>query len=111
MTNTSNTRATTISQAEFTLLAIEKLREPGFKGIHVVFSGFNKAFADYFGEDPIEVVKRLDTEGVILSRLARGGAIIYNPENAPPSLVRQRKLQDALVLAPPKPTTLERILG
>ena len=40
--------ANKLSEHEFVIRAIRKLRKPPYKGIHSVYSGFNKAFKDYF---------------------------------------------------------------
>jgi hypothetical protein len=62
---------------EFVLRAIDTLAKDGRKTIHVVYSGFNQGFREYFpGEDPVEAVKTLAKDGKIDYRLARGGAII-----------------------------------
>jgi hypothetical protein len=47
-----------LTEEEFVLQAIKKLRKEPFRGIHSVYSGFNEAFRKYFGtnrgaeEDP-----------------------------------------------------------
>ncbi len=61
---------------EFVERSIKALREPPHKGIHVVFSNFNEAFRQYFGEEPRPIVDKLVTEGFLISRPAKGGAII-----------------------------------
>ena len=77
---------TRLSYAEFTQLAILKLRQEGYDGIHVVYSGFNEAFREYFpGVDPKETLKKLADEGVIHLRPAKGGAVIGLPDNKKPA--------------------------
>lgn len=66
-----------LSVEEFVKQAIVKLRTGGYKGIHTRFSGFNQAFRDYFGADPVAATKQLAEKGVIAIRFARGGAMIY----------------------------------
>ena len=69
-----------LTPEEFTLLAIEKLVDPGKSTIHTVYSGFNNAFREYFpGKDPIEEVKKLVDNGKVSFRLCRGGALIAKP--------------------------------
>lgn len=68
---------------EFTKRAIEKLRKPPYKGIHTVISGFNGAFREYFGADPVAATKALAEKGVIVSHPARHGAMLYLPGEAP----------------------------
>lgn len=75
-----------LTQEEFILQAIVRLRSPGakFKGIHTVYSGFNEAFRTYFpGEDPIIWTKKLEGEGKIVIRTVRGGVMLYLPDEAP----------------------------
>ena len=71
------------SEYEFIVRAIKKLRQPPYKGIHSVYSGFNQAFRDYFDRDPVEATTRLAREGKIATRPVKGGALIYLPEEAP----------------------------
>lgn len=66
-----------LSHEAFTKKAVEALRKPPFKGIHSVYSGFNQAFREYFGEDPIPGVNALHEEGKVYQRPARGGVMIY----------------------------------
>ena len=72
-----------ISEYEFIVRAIKKLRKPPYKGIHSVYSGFNRAFRDYFQKDPIETTTKLSEEGRIVTRPVKGGVMIYLPEEAP----------------------------
>jgi hypothetical protein len=44
-----------LSEHEFVIRAIKKLRKPPYKGIHSVYSGFNRAFKDYFNASPVKV--------------------------------------------------------
>jgi len=72
-----------ISEYEFIVKAVKKLRKPPYKGIHSVYSGFNRAFRDYYQKDPIETTTRLAEQGQIVTRPVRGGVMIYLPEDAP----------------------------
>ncbi|MBW2028018.1 MAG: hypothetical protein JRH06_14180 [Deltaproteobacteria bacterium] len=72
-----------ISEEEFVVRAIKKLRKPPYKGIHSVYSGFNQAFRDYFGKNPVDVTTRLAQEGKIVTRPVRGGVMLYLPDEAP----------------------------
>ena len=74
-----------ISEYEFIVRAIKKLRKPPYKGIHSVYSGFNTAFKEYFGTNPVEATQRLAGEGKINIRPVKGGVMIYLPEDAPNS--------------------------
>lgn len=71
-----------LSEYEFIVRAIKKLRKPPYKGIHTVYSGFNQAFREYFNKDPVEVTTRLVGEGKIATRPVKGGVILYLPEDA-----------------------------
>tara|TARA_B100000941_G_C27984203_1_gene292526 strand:+ start:147 stop:434 length:288 start_codon:yes stop_codon:yes gene_type:complete len=62
---------------EFTLQAIKNLRTEKSKGIHVVYSGFNKAFKEYFGEDSRNIVDQLIDKGIIEKKPVKGGIMIY----------------------------------
>lgn len=75
-----------LSYEEFVRRSIETLRTPKYKGIHSVYSGFNQAFKEYFGEDPIKITKQLADEGKIAIRPAKGGVMIYLPEDVSPSI-------------------------
>ena len=70
-----------LSHEEFIRQAFETLRNPKYKGLHTVFTGFNKAFKEYFNEDPIEITKRLETEGKLVIRPSKGGVMLYLPES------------------------------
>lgn len=76
-----------MSVEQFTLKAIPALRDAGgkYKGIHTVYSGFNAAFRNYFGEntDPVKSVNELVKAGKIEMSFARGGAVIYLPGEGP----------------------------
>jgi hypothetical protein len=72
-----------ISEYEFVIRAIKKLKKPPYKGIHSVYSGFNQAFREYFNKDPVEATTKLAQEGKIITRPVKGGATLYLPEDAP----------------------------
>jgi hypothetical protein len=74
-----------LTEMEFVERAIKRLRTPPYKGIHSVYSGFNRAFKDYFDVNPVEATTRLTAEGKIVTRPVRGGVMIYLPEDAPAS--------------------------
>ncbi len=63
---------------EFVKKAIERLRDLSkSKGIHTVFSGFNKAFKEYYNENPIPITQELAEKGLIDLRPVKGGVMIY----------------------------------
>ena len=66
-----------MSEEEFVVNAIKKLRTPPYKGIHSVWSGFNRAFKEYFDKNPVEATQRLAKEGKIIIRPVRGGVLLY----------------------------------
>ena len=72
-----------LSEEEFVVRAIKKLRKPPYKGIHSVYSGFNQAFKEYFGTNPVEMTQRLAEEGKIVTRPVKGGVMLYLPQDAP----------------------------
>lgn len=75
-----------LNYEEFFKMAILKLRDISkSRGIHSVFSGFNQAFREYFGEDPIKVTQELASEGKIEIRPVKKGVMIYLPGEAPQS--------------------------
>jgi hypothetical protein len=73
-----------LTEIEFVERAIKRLRTDPYKGIHSVYSGFNKAFREYFDRNPVEETTRLAAEGKIVTRPVRGGVMIYLPGDAPP---------------------------
>ena len=68
------------TKRKFVLNAIHKLRKPNYLGIHVVYSGFNQAFRDYYNEDPIPAVDKLVKDGVVLKQPVKGGVMLYDYE-------------------------------
>ena len=74
-----------MSTVEFTHKAIVALRTEGYKGCHTVYSGFNAAFREYFGKDPIETTTAMHKNGDIFMHGARGGAMIYLMADKPAS--------------------------
>ncbi len=72
-----------IGEEEFVIRAIQRLRKPPYKGIHSVYSGFNRAFKEHFGKNPVEVTKKLADEGKIAIRPVKGGVMLYIPSEAP----------------------------
>jgi hypothetical protein len=72
-----------LSEEEFVVQAIRKLRKDPFRGIHSVYSGFNEAFRKYFGTNPVEATSRLSAEGKIETRPLKGGVMIFLPGEAP----------------------------
>lgn len=71
----------------FTLLAIDNnTKKSGgkYKGMHTVYSGFNQAFRQLFPkEDVIKFIDKMHDEGKLYRKYAKGGAMIYKPEDAP----------------------------
>jgi len=72
-----------LTEEEFVIQAIKKLRKEPFRGIHSVYSGFNEAFRKYFGTNPVETTNRLAAEGKIETRPFKGGAMLFLPGEAP----------------------------
>jgi hypothetical protein len=72
-----------LTEEEFVLQAIRRLRKEPFRGIHSVYSGFNEAFRKYFGTNPVEVTSRLAAEGKLETRPFKGGVMLFLPGEAP----------------------------
>jgi hypothetical protein len=85
-----------LTEGEFVARAIKRLRNPPYKGIHSVYSGFNQAFREYFNKDPVEATTKLAKEGKIVTRPVRGGVVIYLPEDAPSAMDSKRVLETIL---------------
>jgi len=93
-----------LNYEEFFKKAILRLRDTSkSRGIHSVFSGFNQAFREYFGEDPIKITQELAKQGKIEIRPVRGGVMIYLPGEAPQSRADLGKTALSKILnQPPK---------
>lgn len=72
-----------LTQEQFVLKAIETLRKKEYKGIHTVYSGFNQAFRNYFGTDPVAATKALSEAGKIVIHGTKGGVMLYKVGEAP----------------------------
>lgn len=82
-----------ISTEEFVKRAIKNLANDGYNSIHVVISGCNRAFTEYFGYKPYELnadgtVKRdvyaeLADKGVIRMHMVKRGPVIWLPDTEP----------------------------
>jgi hypothetical protein len=72
-----------LTEEEFVVQAIKKLRRDPYRGIHSVYSGFNEAFRKYFGTNPVEATSRLANEGKIETRPFKGGVMLFLPGEAP----------------------------
>jgi len=88
-----------LSEEEFIIEGIKKLRKEPYKGISSVFSGFNEAFRKQFNKDPIEFTRKMASEGKIEIIPIRSGkgVMLYLPGEGP----RGRKTEE----------TLKKILG
>jgi hypothetical protein len=72
-----------LTEEEFVIQAIKKLRKEPYRGIHSVYSGFNEAFRKYFGTNPVEATSKLAAEGKIETRPFKGGVMFFLPGEAP----------------------------
>lgn len=75
-----------LSYAEFTKRSIVALRDvTKSKGMHSVYSGFNQAFKEYYGEgvSPKDAVDSLHDAGTIVRQFRRGGAMLFLPGEEP----------------------------
>lgn len=87
-----------LTKLAFTKQAIVNLRNPKYKGLHTVFSGFNDAFRTYFegdttGNDPVAFTKEAVKAGELESRPAFRGAMIYLKGEAPQSEAAKNALK------------------
>jgi len=87
-------QASSLSEEEFVIEGIKKLRKEPYRGIHSVFSGLNDAFRKHFNKDPIELTSKMASEGKIeVIPLRSGkGVMLYLPGDGP----RGRKTDEAL---------------
>ena len=72
-----------LTEEEFIVQAIKKLRKEPYRGIHSVYTGFNEAFRKYFGTNPVEATSKLAAEGKIETRPFKGGMMLFLPGEAP----------------------------
>lgn len=90
---TKAVKAAKMTVEEFVLRCIEKLANPDYNSIHVVISGANRAFTEYYGYKPFEqnpdgTVKRdiyseLAEKGVIKMHMVKKGPVIWKPDTEP----------------------------
>jgi len=83
-----------MTEEEFVIEGIKKLRRHPYRGINSVFSGFNEAFRRHFNGDPIDLTTQLASEGKIEVLPMRGGkgVMLYLPGDGP----RGRKTDETL---------------
>jgi hypothetical protein len=94
-----------LTEEEFVVQAIKRLKKDPYRGIHSVYSGFNEAFRKYFGANPVEATTRLTAEGKIETRPFKGGAMIFLPGEAPKRPSSEEVIQ--MVLGPGNPSLSE----
>lgn len=77
-----------MTETEFVLAAINAVKavnakqgKPEYKGMHVVYSGFNEEFKRRFGKDSREVVDAMAAEGIVHKRPAKSGVTLLLPED------------------------------
>ena len=76
-------KETLLPPEEFVRRAVLRLRKGTAKSIHTVYSGFNAAWREYYGTDPVAGIKALEKKGVCVTHPTRGGARLYLAEDAP----------------------------
>lgn len=83
-----------LSEEEFVIEGIKKLKKDPYKGINSVFSGFNEAYRAHFGKDPIEITNKMASEGKLDLLPMKGGkgVMLYLPGDSPGA----RKTDEAL---------------
>jgi len=78
-----------VSKKKFLEIAFAKLKKP-YKdkrtgemrtpsGLHTVYSGFNAAWEDYYGTNPVEAVSAMVENGNLEGHPTKGGFMIYLP--------------------------------
>jgi hypothetical protein len=87
-----------LSEEEFVIEAIKKLRREPYKGINSVFSGFNEAFRTHFNKAPIEFTTKMASEGKIEVLPMRGGkgVMLYLPGEGPSGRKTEETLKKIL---------------
>lgn len=65
-----------LTHEEFVRGMILQLRQPGYKGIHTVYSGFNTQFRQYYGVDPQPIIDKMVEDGFLKLFIKKGGPII-----------------------------------
>lgn len=88
---------------KFVEAAVYGLRKPEHSGIHVVFSGFNQSFLEYYGVHSRPYLDQLAAEGKIEKVLVVRGPIINLSGKAP----RGKRVKSANAVSP----TLARVLA
>lgn len=99
-----------LSEEEFVVEAIRKLRKDPFRGIHSVYSGFNEAFRKYFGTNPVEATNRLATQSKIETRPFKGGAMLFLPGEAPKRPSAEEIIKQILEATSPNLTEAEFVI-
>jgi|SRR3972149_7136762 len=88
---------------EFFKIAILRLRTISkSRGIHSVFSGFNQAFREYYGEDPVKVTQELASMAKIEIRPVKGGVMLYLPGEAPKRAESGKTVLSKILSEPPE---------
>jgi hypothetical protein len=84
----------TLSEEEFVIEGIKKLRRDPYKGINSIFSGFNEAFRKQFNKDPVEFTSKMASEGKVEIIPLKGGkgVMLYLSGEGP----RGQKTEEAL---------------
>lgn len=95
-----------LTESEFVKKAIKNLRKPPYKGIHTVYTRFNKEFRNYFGKDPKVATLALAKKGEIETRPVKGGALIYLKGEMPVYIEGEKPEKQ-----PKESPTLAKILG
>jgi len=83
--NSRGKRPVQLTVEEFTIQAIETLRDEKYRGINPIFSGFNNYFKEYFGPetDPVKETTQLAKDGKLVIVPSRAGVTFYKPGEEP----------------------------
>ena len=73
----------TVDPSDFVLEYIQANRTKGYAGLHSVYSGLNRDFKLMYPDlDPVQVQAQMVADGLIVSRLVKGGAYLIPKEDA-----------------------------
>jgi len=84
-----------LTEEEFVIRAIKKLRGKNYKSIHATYSGLNKAIEQYFNRNAVEVINELVEAGKVDMHPTKGGVRLYLPGE----MAKTRKDPDSIIQA------------
>jgi len=89
-----------LTEDEFVVNSILKLRVEPYKGIHTVISNMNEGFRGYFpGKDPVAHVNDMEKRGLIEGHFSKKGRTIYLKGEMPNRFAAASKERAAATIA------------